>query len=371
MKIVVVGGWAPSLVSFRGQLLRAIVARGHQVIAFAADGTPETRAALAGFGVEFHDLPLNRSGVNPLADSRLLFELARRLRALKPDRYFGYNVKPVIYGGMAAAALRVPHRTALVTGLGYPFLDQHKLHRRALKAVVQRLYRTGLAGYHTVVFHNRDDRADAEALGIVPERARVLMTNGSGVDLTHFTQAPPPTGPVTFLYVGRLARYKGIFDFVEAARLLRERAPEVRCQVLGWLDPHPSAASLGDLERWQRDGIIEYLGETKDVRPYLRAASALVLPSFREGTPRSCLEAMATGRAIITTDVPGCRETVIAGETGLLAPVRDPVAMAAAMAELAADPARLARMGERGRTFAEEKYDVNKVNAVMLDAMGL
>jgi glycosyltransferase involved in cell wall biosynthesis len=371
MKVVVVGGWAPSLVSFRGELLREVASRGHEVIAFAADGSPAIAAALAGMGVEFHGLPLERSGLNPVSDGRLLVGLARRLRSIRPDRFFAYNVKPVIYGGMGAAALRVSHRTALVTGLGYPFLDQHKLHRRALKVLVQRLYRTGLAGYHSVVFQNPDDLADAEQLGLVPTGARVLMTNGSGVDLDRFATAPLPDGPPTFLYVGRLVRYKGIFDFVEAARLLRERVPAARCQVVGWLDPHPSSASPAEVERWQRDGTIEYLGETGDVRPFLRAASALVLPSYREGTPRSVLEAMATGRAIVTTDVPGCRETVVPGVTGLLVPVRDPAALAEAMASLAGDRTRLAAMGERGRAFAEEKYDVRKVNAVMLEAMEL
>jgi glycosyltransferase involved in cell wall biosynthesis len=369
--VVVVGGWAPALVSFRGDLLREITARGHEVIAFAADGTPEVTAALARLGVDFHGLPLERSGLNPLADGRLLVGLARRLRALRPDRFFAYNVKPVIYGGMAAAATGVSHRTALVTGLGYPFLDQHKLHRRALKLVVQRLYRAGLAGYHAIVFHNPDDRADAEALGLLPDRARTLLSNGSGVDLARFAFAPPPEGPVTFIYVGRLARYKGIFDFVEAARLLRARIPGARCQVLGWLDPHPSSASPAEVERWQREGIVEYLGETGDVRPFLRAASALVLPSYREGTPRSALEAMAMGRAVVTNDVPGCRETVVHGESGLLVPARDPAALAAAMAELAADPVRLALMGARSRALAEEKFDVHAVNAVMLDAMNL
>lgn len=371
MRVVVVGGWAPSLVSFRGELLREVVARGHDVVAFAADGSPAISDALARIGVEFHGLPLERSGLNPLADGRLLLGLGRRIRALRPDRFFAYNVKPVIYGGMGAAALRVAHRTALVTGLGYPFLDQHKLHRRALKVLVQRLYRTGLAGYHSVVFQNPDDRADAESLGLIPASARVFGTNGSGVDLARFEPAPPPIGPVTFLYVGRLVRYKGIFDFIDAARLLRERVPGARCQVVGWLDPHPASASAADVERWQREGTIEYLGETDDVRPFLRSASALVLPSYREGTPRSVLEAMATGRAVITTDVPGCRETVVPGENGLLVPVRDPAALAEAMATLAADPARVADMGARGRALAESKYDVHKVNAVMLEAMEL
>jgi glycosyltransferase involved in cell wall biosynthesis len=371
MRVVVIGGWAPSLVLFRGSLLAAMASRGHEVIATAADGDDATRAALAAMGVAFEDLKLERAGLDPRADARTVAALVRRLRALRPDAVLGYTIKPVVWGGVAGRIAGVPHRFAMVTGLGYAFQGQDQLKRRVLAGAVRGLYRVGLAGCEAVFFQNPDDRADFDRLGLLPRRARIEVVRGSGVDVDHYAPEPLPGDAPVFVFVGRLLREKGILDYVEAARRVRTRHPEARFLIVGGLDPNPASVTQDQVERWMLDGDIEWIGEVRDVRPHLAQASVLVLPSYREGTPRSVLEAMSMGRAVITTDVPGCRETIVDGEQGLLVPSRDPAALAAACERLLAEPRRVAAMGERGRARAVALYDARKVAGRMLEVMGL
>jgi glycosyltransferase involved in cell wall biosynthesis len=200
----------------------------------------------------------------------------------------------------------------------------------------------------------------------------VVQVGGSGVDLARFASAPLPPGPPTFLLIARLLRDKGVVEYVEAARRVRKRRPDARFQLLGPLDPNPAAISRAELEAWVAEGAIEYLGETRDVRPYLAKATVYVLPSYyREGLPRSIVEAMAMGRPIITTDAPGCRETTVDGQNGYLVPSRDSAALAAAAMRFADDPALAHAMGRRSRQIAEARFDVNRINAALLAAMRL
>jgi glycosyltransferase involved in cell wall biosynthesis len=194
---------------------------------------------------------------------------------------------------------------------------------------------------------------------------------GSGVDLAHYAASPVPPGPPVFLFLGRLLRDKGIAEYVAAARLVRARHPAARFQIAGWLDPNPQSLTRRDFDDVVADGTIEYLGASEDVRPQLAAAHVLVLPSYREGTPRSVLEAMSMNRAVITSDAPGCRETIVDGDSGLIVPVRNAPALAAAMIRLIASPALLTRLAAAGHARAAELYDARKVAAAMLAALGL
>jgi glycosyltransferase involved in cell wall biosynthesis len=372
MRVVVVGSWAPSLINFRGPLLAAMAARGHEVIAMASEGTAPIRAALTGLGVAFEELPLQRASLDPRVDLRTLRVLVQRFRALAPDLVFAYNVKPLIYASLAARLAGVPRRAAMVTGTGYAMtIAPRGARQRAVGLLVRELHRLALAQCHTIVFQNPDNRALFTGLGLVPKRARVAIVRGSGVDVDHFAPSPLPAGPLACVFLGRLMHDKGITELVEAAQQVRARHPEVAFRVVGWLDPNPESVSRADVERWVASGAIEYLGETPDVRPHLRAAHALILPSYGEGTPRSVLEAMSMGRAVITTDAAGCRETVVDGESGLLVPVRDAGALAAAVERLVASPALVARLATAARARAEELYDARKVAAQMLETMGL
>jgi glycosyltransferase involved in cell wall biosynthesis len=371
VKIVIIGGWAPSLLHFRGPLLAEIAARGHEVTAMAGDGDARTTAGLAAIGVRFEDLAIERAGLDPRADLRTLAALVRRLRSLAPDLVFTYTIKPVVWGTMAARIAGVPHRYALVTGLGYPFLGQDRLHRRALTQLVHVLYGAAVSRCEKVFFQNPDDLVDFEQRKLIPQRIPRVVVRGSGVDTAHYAVAPLPEGPPVFLFIGRMLREKGILDYIEAARRIRVRYPDVRFLLLGGPDPNPSSLSMDAVERLAAEGLIEYLGTVDDVRPVIARCSVLVLPSYREGTPRSVLEAMSMGRPIITSDAAGCRQTTSHGESGFLVPLQDPGAVAAAMERFILDPSLVATMGRRGRARAEELYDVHRVNAVVLAEMGL
>lgn len=369
-KVVIVAGYGPSLVRFRGPLIRAMVDAGHDVTALSPEAEPP--AGFEGTGAGYRPFPqLERAGTDPVRDLATIRGLVATFRSLRPDLVLCYTVKPVIYGTLAAWVAGVPRRWALVTGLGYLFLSDGTRRQRVVQAIARPMYAAAMRVATGVFLQNPDDVRDLQDAGVLPRGARVVMVAGSGIDVERFEASPVPEGPPSFLFVGRLLRDKGVFELVEAARLLRARGVQAAVRLLGFLDPNPASVQAADLERWQAEGVVEYLGETDDVRPFLAACSIFVLPSYREGTPRSSLEAMAVGRPVITTDVPGCRETVSHGDNGLLVAVKDPVALADAMERLAGDRAEQVRMGARGRALAETRFDVRKVVATMLSAMAL
>jgi glycosyltransferase involved in cell wall biosynthesis len=372
MKIVVLGSYAPSLINFRGCLIEDMVAAGHAVVGCAPGSHTDVAKALAERGARYLPVPLRRTGLNPLLDAWSVVRLAELLRRMRPDLLFAYTSKPVIYGAMAARLAGVPNVFALISGLGYAFVEGGGLARDLMRRLISTLYRTSLRRTDGVFFQNHDDLEDFRRLAIIGERHRAIRVNGSGVDTSHYRFSPPRLEPPTFLLIARLLKDKGIVEFVEAARRLRARHPQARFRLLGPLDSNPAAIPMGDLERWRAEGVVEYLGEAEDVRPHLADTTAFVLPSaYREGIPRTLLEAMSTGRALITTDTPGCRDSVLPGENGFLVPVRDAGALADAMERFVVQPDLAVVFGRRSRTLAEERFDVRKVNAVMLEAMGL
>jgi len=369
-RVMVVGGHADSLIHFRGPLLRQLVAEGHDVTACAPDAGADVRRELAALGIAYRHVPIQRAGMNPMRDVGTVRALTALYREVQPDLVLTYTIKPVIYGSLAARLSRVPRICSLITGLGYSF-GTATLRQRALNPVVQSLFRFALAHNEVVFFQNPDDLRQFVDAGLASDRQAVLV-NGSGVDLEHFRVAPLPEGTPTFLLTTRLLWEKGVGEYVEAARTLKAKYPTARFRLLGPLDPNPAAVSRAQLDAWSAEGVIEYLGSTNDVRPAVADTSVFVLPSaYREGTPRSILEAMAMGRAIITTDAPGCRETVRGDENGFLVPVSDSIALTSAMERFLRDPGLVAPMGVRSRAIAEEKYDVHLVNRVMMRAMGL
>ena len=369
-KVVLIAHDAPWLLNFRAPLIRALKAAGSEVVVFAPGRHPEVRANLLSLGADYRAYALQRVGLDPRADLRTLAQLTRLLRQERPSHVLTTAVKPSIYGMLAARLAGVPNTFALITGLGYAFSGRSPRQRR-LAGLIAGLYRASLRGATRVFVQNPDDRDVLLARRVV-RASRLEIVNGSGVDLAHYPPRPLPAGPVTFLMIARLLREKGVGEYLEAARLLRGRASRpFRAVLIGPFDRNPGAFTPQALQAAQDAGTVEYLGELADVRSALRAAHAFVLPSYREGTPRSTLEALATGRAVITTDAPGCRETVRDGVNGLLVPVGDARALAGAMERLLDDPQRLSDMGARSLALAREKYDVHKVNAQMLRAMGL
>ena len=371
MKFLLIGGFADSLLGFRGALIAALQSRGLQ-LHVAAPGLQQglqLRRELEQRGLTVHDIPLRRTGANPLSDLRALLALAALMRRIRPDWVLGYTVKPVIYGSLAAWLTRVPYRYALITGLGYAFQDHER--RGRLQALVQRLYSLSLGRVHKVFFQNPDDEGLFRRRGILMAATPSCVVNGSGIDIARFSPAGLPPGPPRFLLIARLLGDKGVREYAQAARRIRHRHPHVQFAIAGWIDTNPDAIEHAELAAWVADGTLSYLGRLSDVRPAIAACSVYVLPSYREGTPRTVLEAMAMGRPVITTDAPGCRETVAHGDNGFLVPVRSVEALEHAMNRFIADPTLIPRMGRRAREIAEEKYDVHKVNAVMLREMGI
>jgi glycosyltransferase involved in cell wall biosynthesis len=368
--VCLLGSHAPSLVRFRGPLVSALATRGHEVIAAAPEIDAPMRAQIRALGADPVRVPMARTGTNPLEDLALCRDLAALFEVREPHAVIPYTAKPVIWGSIAARRAGVPLIAPIITGLGYAFSGDASAKRLLVRQVVSLGYRRALAGAHKVFFQNPDDLSLFRTRGLLPDTVDAIVTNGSGVDLERFAIAPLPEAPV-FIMIARLLRAKGVLDYAEAAARVAKAVPGAKFRLVGWIDRSPDAIRASELDRLIASGI-EHLGHLDDVRPAIAQASVCVLPSYYgEGTPRSLLEAMAMGRPVITTDTPGCKETVVDGENGILVPVRAPAALAAAMIRLAADPAARARMGSASRRIAEARYDVHEVNATILTALDL
>lgn len=368
--ILIVASYPDSIWTFRGNLIAAMQVRSMAVHVAAPGleaGIP-LRIDLERRGLVVHDLPLQRTGTNLRTDLVLVWHLWRLMRRIKPDVVLSYTVKPVVYGSIAAWLARVPRRFALVTGLGYAFIGRR---RGALVAIVRALYAVALGRVAKIFFQNPDDERLFRKLGLVKPKVPSIVVNGSGVDIEFFAPAALPPGPITFLMIARLLGNKGVREYAAAAKSVRESHPVARFVLVGWVDESPDAIAQSELDAWVSDGTIEFLGKLSDVRSPIAASSVYVLPSYREGTPRTVLEAMAMGRAVITTDAPGCRQTVRDGDNGFLVPVKSVTGLVEAMLKFIEQPALVARMGARARQIAAAKYDVNNVNEMMLREMGI
>lgn len=372
-KIVVVGGFAESLINFRGDLMVAMVRAGHEVMACAPDASSDTIKHLNEMSVEYCNIPVSRTGLNPFDDIRTFLALLKLFKKQKPDIVLAYTIKPVIYGSLAANMTSVPTIYSMITGLGNAFSGTG-FKAKAVRLLAASLYRLGLSVNKQVFFQNPDDMAEFKCRGLLGvgtgSDEKSVLINGSGINTESFKVCNPAEN-IRFLLIARLLKDKGLFEYAQAAALIREKYPTVEFDLVGWLDENPACISKSQLDRWVSSGTVNYLGKLDDVRPAIANASVYVLPSYREGTPRTILEAMAMGRPIITTDAPGCRETVIEGENGFLVPVRSVDDLAAVMEKFILNPDLIGSMGKRSREIAEDKYDVHKVNQVILETMGL
>ncbi|WP_370231041.1 glycosyltransferase family 4 protein [Marinobacter nauticus] len=369
---LLIASFPDSLIKFRGPLLRALVAKGLDVHVAAPDlaDVPDIRTELEALGITLHEIGLKRTGTNPVADLATVAELCRLMRRIRADYVLGYTIKPVIYGSLAAWLAGVPKRFSLVTGLGYAFTGEASGKRGLLRKLIQRLYRFGLSRSRKVFFQNPDDEALFRQLKLLPADIPSCVVNGSGVDVADYALAPLPEKP-SFLLIARLLGDKGVREYAQAARKVKARYPDAVFRLVGWIDDNPDAISQQELDGWVNTGTVEFLGKLADVRPAIADCNVYVLPSYREGTPRTVLEAMAMGRPVITTDAPGCRETVTDGDNGFLVPVQAVDELAAAMVRFLENPELVAGMGERSRLVAERKYDVHRVNEFMLAEMGI
>jgi glycosyltransferase involved in cell wall biosynthesis len=362
-RIVLAANSSWNIVNFRSGLIRALKDADYDPIVVApTDSASDER--LKALAVQHVTVRIDRAGVYPVADLRLLWTYRLLLKQLRADAFLGYTIKPNIYGTIAARSLNIA-AIPNVSGLGTAFIG-----RGPLEIIVTGLYRVAFRGLQTVFFQNSDDRALFVGKGIV-EPAHAKLIPGSGIDAGQFPVTPLPTGPTTFLLVARLLGDKGVREYVQAARLLRTEFPEARFQLLGPLDErNRTAISKRELDEWIAEGAVEYLGETADVRPFVARSTAVVLPSYREGMPRSLLEGAAMGRPLVATDVPGCREIAQEGRTGFLCSVRDAASLADAMRRMiivSADERQA--MGDAARARVEREFSEGLVIRAYLDAL--
>ncbi|MBS1950973.1 MAG: glycosyltransferase family 4 protein [Cytophagales bacterium] len=363
MKIAIVLNTSWNIYNFRMNFVKTLLDQGHEVHTIAPhdDFTP----LLVNAGCHHHDVKMDSRGANPVKDFLLIFELRSIYKAVKPDIILHYTIKPNVYGTLAAASLRIPSINN-VCGLGTIFLKKNIVSQVAIS-----LYRLAFRFPKKIFFQNPDDLQ----LFVTKKLVSVTKTDllpGSGVDLTRFLPVEfSRNKPFTFLLVSRLITDKGILEYVEAIKKLKSKGIQAKFQILGAKDPvHSRGIKLEVIDEWIQSGTFEYLGTAKDVRPYIQQADCIVLPSYREGTPRTLLEAASSAKPIITTDVPGCHHVVKDGFNGLLCQMKDADDLAEKMEIMAAcDDHTLQQMGKNGRHKIETEFDEKIVISKYLSAI--
>jgi glycosyltransferase involved in cell wall biosynthesis len=351
--ILVVGGVASSLRSFRGPLLAELSRRGCAIYCVAGNDDAVTKLWLEERGVGFEALQFSRTSLNPFLNLFALLKLCRILGKIKPDIILGYTLKPSVFAVVAGTIQRIRRRIALIEGLGYGFTRGPESRRRLVRAVLLLVFRFIMPMTQRVVVLHQDDYVFFTSFCKNGSPALFLLP-GIGVDMQKFSAVPLPSfDSPTCVMISRLLRDKGVLDYVEAARLVRHRGLNIRFVLVGGEDLNPSGISRAQAESWSREGIIEYLGFVENVRNAIADAHVCVLPSYyREGFPVTIMEAASMGRPTITTNVPGCRDAVIDGKTGKIVDPEDPRALASAIVELFNDTPELIRLAEGARSHA-------------------
>jgi len=368
MKIIIIGALPSSLVNFRGEFIKEMVAQGHTIIALASNASEDDVLTIESLGVTYLNYPVERNSINPLFDIKTLYYLYKIFKKERPDKVIAYTIKPVVWGGLAARFSGVPSFYALVTGLGFAF-QKGSFLKCFLMLAVKVLYRAALKHSECIIFQNKDNKQVFIENNLVESNCCYLV-NGSGVDLSCFEKVEL-TDENSFLLIARLLGDKGIREYVQAAKIVRIKYPDAIFNIVGPVDPSPDGISIEEVNTWHDDGAITYHGGTDDVRPYIEQSNIFVLPSYHEGMPRTVLEAMAMGRPILTTNVPGCKETVVEGGNGWLVEKGNTVQLAETIIWFIENHAEWQKMGDISHVIATEKFDVHKVNIELLKIIGL
>lgn len=368
MKIVVLSSHTTSLFWFRLDMMKEFVDLGHEVIATGSEPEEIWQEKFNSTNIIYRCIPVHRNGINPCNDLITFWHLYKFLKQEKPDKVFTYQAKTIVYGSIAARLNKISDIYILIAGLGSVFRG-FGLKNSLLKAIMRLQYRIACNLSRRVFFQNNDDKYEFIKQGIVNE-AKTAIINGSGVNLSKFKPAPLPLHPA-FLFIGRLLKDKGIIEYLEAASMIKKIYPDARFMLVGPYDSNPSGIKPDELEPYIQNGIVEFYGEVSDVRPFIAQCSVYVLPSYHEGTPKTVLEAMAMARPIITTDAPGCRETVTDRCNGFLVPVKDPAAIVEKMGWYIENQTEMKKMGLESLEICIKNFDVKKVNSDIIKSMKL
>ena len=371
--ILIIANHASSIINFRLSLIKELLNKGHKVsVAIPKYNCTSTiRKKLRELGLKIFFISFSRVGLNIFKEYNNYREIINLIKNCKPNIIIAYTIKPVIYTGIILNKFPKIKYYPLITGLGFAFITNNTLKRFFFKYFIIKLYQLALKRTSKVIFQNIDDQNLFYKLKIINKKFSNQVVNGSGVDLKSYPYSTLPKKSI-FLMVSRLLIDKGVREYVEAARIVRLSFPNVRFQLVGALDENPSKISHSELKSWIKKGHIEYLGEMESVQSVLNSCKFFVLPSYREGIPRSTLEALSTGRPIITTKAPGCRQTVIHKKNGLLVPIKDAVALANAMIILLQESEEtIKKMALQSYLLAKNKFEVSKVNKSILDIINL
>ena len=371
MKILLIGNQSSTIILFRKKLIEQLVSRGVQVHVLVMDNDRGNFQQISTFGAIPEQYKFSRSGMNPVSDLVNTIALSKKIRHINPEVVFCFFPKPVIFGTLAAKFAGVKNVYNLLEGLGFCYtahLKKDSFKKQVLRAIQTFLYKLTLPRAKKVLFLNRDDYQDL----VLENNIKISeseVIGGIGVDLKDYSYNKPDTTIIHFGMVSRLLVEKGVREFVQAAKIVKSKFPDVKFSIAGAIDDNPGGITREQLNVWKQEGHVEFLGQISDVKSYLTELSVFVLPSYREGIPRSTQEAMSIGRAIITTDVPGCRETIIHGLNGLMVPPWNVEALASAMTSLIADPDQIVSMGMESRRMAEEKFDDNAATEKLINIL--
>lgn len=367
--IAVLSCHTPSLFWFRIEMIKSFQEKGWRVYAVGNESEDGWKARFDDAGISYRQIRVKRNGTNPINDLETVMSIIDLMKEIRPDKLFTYQAKTVIYGGVAAGILGIKEVYPLIAGVGSVFLA-NDLKSKILKRLLVMEYKLAFRNAKCIFFQNADDLATFRHFKMVTSKTSVVMVPGSGVNTDRYKPLPFPD-VFGFLWIGRLIRDKGIYEYLEACRMVKKKLPQIRCMLVGPYDTNPSSLQPEELRPFISEGIIEYYGEQTDIRPFMEQCSVYVLPSYREGIPKTVLEAMACGRAVITSDAPGCRETVEEGKNGYLVPIKNTRALADKMIQMYDDQALIERMGVYGRKMAERVFDVSIVNRIICETMSV
>ncbi|GAA0182412.1 glycosyltransferase family 4 protein [Clostridium sediminicola] len=367
MKVMVISPKNKTLFNFRGDLIKKIISNGHEVVAIGPN--KDYIDDVLALGAKFIEVPFSKDNISILGDVNYYKKLKKVMKSEKPDLVFSYTIKPVVYGSLAARHVSIKRIYPMVTGLGRIYAS-NSFKAKVLRKITGILYKQAFKGCNKIIFQNSDDLKQLVDLGYLAEE-KAVRVDGSGVNMERFNVNELAEQPI-FLMIARVIKEKGVFEFAEAARTVKKEYPESRFILLGGYDSSIGAIKPEELEPYISDGSIEFPGETKNVVPYLEKSKVFVLPTYyREGLPRTILEAMAMARPIITTDWPGCRDAVSEGVNGFLIQPKDSTSLVEKMKYMIENPDRVKEMSQNSLRFCKEKYDVNIVNRHMLEIMGI